>query len=100
MNYLYLLPFQDRKHFKIGISSNNFDRINHLNNLYQLDKEKCLMITSDKTTNIKILEKELLNIFENDECDEFSTDGHTEIRNVKYLNECVDLIKSKHINLK
>jgi hypothetical protein len=98
-NFLYILPFADNKHFKIGISSNNFSRLKILNKLYQIDFTKSYIVYS-KVSNIKILERELLEIFDTDDCDKFYTDGHTEIRNVKYLNECVELIKNKHSNLK
>ena len=45
-NYLYILPFKDKKHFKIGISSNNHSRILHLNRLYDIDLENSFIVHS------------------------------------------------------
>jgi len=98
-NYLYILPFIDGKHFKIGISSKDFTRIKHLNSLYNIDLDKALIVSSSKR-NISLLERELLQIFDKDECDDFNSDGHTEIRHIKYLDECISIIDSKHKNLK
>ena len=98
-NFLYILPFKDQKHFKIGISSKDFSRIKYLNKIYDIDFDKSFIVYS-KERDIKILEKELLEIFDTDECDKFETDGYTEIRNIKYFNECLQIIDSKHENLK
>lgn len=97
-DYLYILPFKDKKHFKIGISSNSYSRIIHLDKIYDIDLENSFIVHSKKR-NISILEKELLTIFEQDDVDNFLSEGHTEIRNVKYLNECLELIRNKHQNL-
>lgn len=97
-DYLYILPFKDKKHFKIGISSNSYSRIFHLDKIYNIDLDNSFIVHSKKR-NIALLERELLMIFEQDDVDNFLTDGHTEIRNVKYLNECLELIQNKHQNL-
>jgi len=98
--YLYLLPFKDKKYFKIGISKNNFNRVYTHNRNYNIDFNKSLIITSVKKSAISILEKELLTIFEPVDIEKFkNVDGYTEIRNIKYFNECLSIIKTKHPNL-
>ena len=97
-NFLYILPFNDGKHFKIGISSNGYSRINHLNKIYDINLNQAYIIHSVKN-NVKMLETELLQIFDKDDCDKFDTDGYTEIRNIKYLDECLSFIQNKHIKL-
>lgn len=98
-NYLYILPFKDKNHFKIGISSKNYTRIKHLDKLYSVNLDKSLIITAGKNSTIKILETELLTIFPKADIYK-NTEGRTEIRDIKYLNECIDYIKQKHKNLK
>jgi hypothetical protein len=97
-NFLYILLFKDNKHFKIGISSKDYSRVKSLNNIYEIDLDKSYLVHSKKS-NITILERELLAIFDQDDCNKFESDGHTEIRNVKYLDECLNIIRNKHLKL-
>lgn len=101
--YLYLLPFKNKKYFKIGISKNNYNRILHHNCTYDIDLNNALIVTSNKTNIIKALEIELLNILpqlnENEITSYIKKDGYTEIRSIKDWNECISIIKNKHSNL-
>ena len=99
-SYLYLLPFKDKKHFKIGISSNNLNRIDKHNNTYGLIKEDCIIVTCEEDRHIKVLEKDLLSIFSENISDFSGLDGHTEIRSIENLKKSLDYIehKSSYIN--
>lgn len=106
-NYIYILPFKDEKYFKIGISSNNLNRVNSHDNTYGIDKNKSLIFEGSKKV-IKALESSLLSICP--PVDVFTgKDGHTEVREIKHLEYCLDFIKfyeskgkivNKEINLK
>jgi hypothetical protein len=94
--YLYLLPFKNSDHFKIGISAKNFTRIFHLNNIYDFDLEQALIVTSENSKIIKILERELLSVFST-QIEEFKgMEGGTEIRDKTYWHQTIDLIESKN----
>lgn len=96
--HLYILPFNDNKFLKIGISlNNNFNRINQLSKLYDINHNNVILITSDNTKNIKLLEKNIKTIINetiNPDNKYYGKDGHTEIRNVKYLNDIINLINT------
>ncbi len=95
--YLYLLPFDNGEHFKIGISTNNDNRIKHHHWQFGLNLDKCLVVTANKDKTIVLLERELLNTFDDEivNIDYSEFDGYTEIRDMSCFNEVVDLIKSK-----
>ena len=99
--YLYLLPFKNSEHFKVGISSNNFSRIFHLNNIYGFDLEKAIIIKSDNTRFVKVLEKEILSLFYQTIVEFEGLEGHTEICNKRHWSQVVDLIttKKKFLNI-
>ncbi|CAL2079540.1 hypothetical protein TD3509T_600089 [Tenacibaculum dicentrarchi] len=90
-NYIYILPFLDGKYFKIGISNNDLRRIKEHDSTYGIDKYKALVFEGKKRV-IKALESSLLSI-----CPEINIfegkDGNTEIREIKYLEYCMDFIK-------
>jgi len=54
--YLYIAPFKNEQYFKIGISSNSNDRLLHLKSIYDLDLSKTIIITTDKTALISIID--------------------------------------------
>ena len=62
--YLYLLPLKKLPFFKVGISSGDFSRINHLNRLYELDLDKALIVKSSNQRLIAVIEREILSVFE------------------------------------
>ncbi|MCG8882890.1 hypothetical protein G1L02_06915 [Tenacibaculum finnmarkense] len=90
-SYIYILPFLNGKYFKIGISNNSLRRIKEHNSTYGIDKDKVLVFEGEKRV-IKALESSLLSI-----CPEINIfkdkDGHTEIRDIKHLEYCMDFIK-------
>lgn len=97
--YLYLIPFEDKKHFKIGISSNNFNRVRKHFKTYNAKESDCLIVTCKKGF-YSTLERELLETFQTPEIKCFSgLDGYTEIRSMGCFEDVLSIIKSKHKNL-
>jgi hypothetical protein len=97
--YLYLLPFADGKHFKIGLSSNGDKRILKMDRAYKVLLDQALIVTSSKPRILKVIENELKISFE--QCDHpyGTTEGHTEIRGIEHFEAAIDLIKQKHASL-
>lgn len=94
MTYLYLLPFKDGVHFKLGISKSLDGRITTHNNNYELDLEKALIVYSNKSIFTLSLEQELLLILKDANYPQ-KIDGHTEIRLMQDFEKALDYIKSK-----
>lgn len=94
--YLYLLAFSDGKLFKIGISRGNFNRVLKHWRAYDINLYESYIVTA-KNEVISAFERELLSIFP--EVDYNKCDGYTEIRDIKYMDEAIDIIKCKHVNL-
>ncbi|GEM_PF-1331260 len=97
-SYLYIMPFDDKKLIKIGVSSNTLARLNCHYKTYALNLENAYIIEGKTNRVIKALETELLSIFPplgnlNE------SDGYTEIRKMKYLPEILSIIERKHPNL-
>lgn len=90
-HYLYILPFKDKKHFKIGISSKSFNRVFVHNKTYEIDFKGSLVYTSKRAT-IKSLEMLLLSTTTQIETF-IGKDGHTEVRCIQELNSCFDILK-------
>lgn len=94
--YLYLLAFSDGKLFKIGISKGNFNRIIKHYRAFDINLYESYIVTA-KNDVISAFERELLSIFP--EIDYNKCDGYTEIRDIKYMNEAIDIMNNKHANL-
>jgi hypothetical protein len=94
--HLYIIPFKDNQHLKVGISlNNNFNRINHLASIYDINHDNIIIYSSDNINNIKLLEKNIKTIInETITLDNihYGKDGHTEIRNIKHLNDINTII--------
>lgn len=94
--HLYILPFNDKQHLKVGISlNNNFNRIKQLSNVYDIDSDNIILYSSDNINNIKLLEKNIKTIINETITPDnihYGKDGHTEIRNVKHLNHINTII--------
>lgn len=94
--HLYILPFNDKQHLKVGISlNNNFNRIKQLSNVYDIDSDNIILYSSDNINNIKLLEKNIKTIINETITPDnihYGKDGHTEIRNVKHLNDINTII--------
>ena len=89
-NYLYILPFNNGGHFKIGISSNNYNRIRQHNSTYKINYSKSLVVQASRD-NVRNLERILLSNIPPTVSDEYSgKDGYTEIRDISYLATCLD----------
>lgn len=97
--YLYLLPFADGKHFKIGLSSRGDKRILKMDRAYKVLLDQALIVTSSKPRILKVIENELKISLE--QCDHpyGNTEGHTEIRSIDHFEAAIDLIKQKHASL-
>ena len=89
--HLYILPFNDKQHLKIGISlTNNFNRIKQLSNVYDIDSDNIILYSSDNINNIKLLEKNIKTIINQTIAPDnihYGKDGHTEIKNIKHINQ-------------
>lgn len=108
--FLYLLKFQKREVMKIGIAK-NIKRIEHLRNVYNdliLDIENSKMVIGNNDSDIKLLEKQLLQ----DYCDFLvlddlsGRDGYTELRNgeifdlvIRDVNDKITKFPSKKLEL-
>lgn len=96
-SYLYLIPFNDNAYFKIGISSGGFDRVIHHNRQFGVNLNKAVIVRGAKRI-IKSIESELLMIFP--KCTHnYKGDGITEIRELKYFGEAIEIIKNKDSRL-
>lgn len=94
MTYLYLLPFKDGVHFKLGISKNLDIRVkNHANN-FDLDLDNSLIVSAKKSVFITSLEQELLLKLDKTDFTSFC-DGYTEIRYMQDFEKALGYIKSK-----
>lgn len=94
MTYLYLLPFKDKKYFKLGISKNLDIRVKNHYNTYDLDLEKSLIVSAKESVFILSLEQELLLILEDAEYPNYY-DGYTEVRFMKDFEKALNYIRSK-----
>jgi hypothetical protein len=93
-SYLYILPFNDNQHFKIGISDRIDSRIGKHNSQYDLNTQNVRLVRSS-SHNIKLLERLLLTVCPALEENKFvGIDGATEIRHVDHLCTCLNQIDS------
>lgn len=94
MTYLYLLPFKDGIHFKLGISKSLEKRIKQHENNFDLDLDKALIVSANESVFILSLEKELLLMLEDSIYPNYY-DGYTEVRFMKDFEKALNYIKSK-----
>ena len=92
--YLYIIRLSNGYIFKIGIGSKDLKRIKTHDKQYGILVEDTLIVEGTKL-QIKHLEGLLLNMFPRDgvpsEYD--GLDGSTELRNNKYYDKCVDILR-------
>lgn len=93
--YLYLLPLKKLPFFKVGISSGDFSRINHLNQLYDFDLDKALIVKSLNHKLITLTEREILSVFEHRISDFKKMDGGSEIRKIEIWDSVIELLNYK-----
>jgi hypothetical protein len=100
--FLYLLPFKNNKHFKFGISSSGFNRIENLNSIYEIDINKSKIYVTENEKLIKYIEKEIKVLFPDNERIYRGKDGWTEIRDIKIFDKVLELLNTrpKFVNLK
>jgi hypothetical protein len=100
-DYLYILPFQSGDYFKIGISSESYNRVLTHHQSFKINLNEVTIVVGTKK-NIRTIERILLSLY-----DEVTNnphegkDGATEIRYNNDLEQCLKDIKywSKRINL-
>ncbi len=96
--HLYIIPFNDNQHLKVGISlNNNFNRIKQLATIYDINHDNIILYSSDNINNIKLIEKNIKTIINETITPDnihYGKDGHTEIRNIKYLNDINNIINT------
>ena len=94
--HLYIIPFNDNQHLKVGISlNNNFNRIKQLASIYDINHDNIILYSSDNINNIKLIEKNIKTIINETITPDnihYGKDGHTEIRNIKHLNDINTII--------
>lgn len=93
--YLYLLPLKKLPFFKVGISSGDFSRINYLNQLYDFDLDKALIVKSLNHKLITLTEREILSVFEHRISDFEKMDGGSEIRKIEVWDSVIELLNYK-----
>ncbi len=94
--HLYLLPFEDKKYFKFGISlTNNYNRIlTHLKT-YDVDYENIMIVESDDKSHIRLIERNINVMVEQILSEDFEydgKDGHTEIRSINQWEKVMEVI--------
>lgn len=95
--FLYLIPFNDGKHFKLGITqSKDLSRIKKLNQIYDVNYEQSLLVSASKARSIQLLEKDLLNIFSGEVQKYKGKDGWTEVRPLSFFTDVIAEIKSRN----
>ena len=98
---LYLLPFENGRHFKFGVTDLNkrgFDRpYLELDPLYEIDFSKALMVTANEKKEVYILENEIKrNYSRYFRTEEYvGKDGASEILPIEYFDEVISFIKEK-----
>ena len=98
--YLYILPFDDDEHFKIGIWGwGDLQRVKNHQSTYGIKKDNSLIITATRNRTIEILERHLLNIFDEQTDKYMWKDGYTEIRHISNLAECISEIYNQNKRL-
>jgi len=95
--FLYLAPFLNKKYFKLGISVNLNSRLKTHDRIYNLDYNKILVVEANKNKTISLIEQELKLIFP--KANVGKVNGYTEIIEMKYFNEVIEVINLKHKNL-
>lgn len=93
--YLYLLPLKKLPFFKVGISSGDFSRINYLNQIYDFDLDKALIVKSSNHKLITLTEREILSVFEHKISDFTKMDGGSEIRKIDVWDSVIELLNYK-----
>lgn len=100
-DYLYILPFVNENYFKIGVSSDNFNRILTHHQSFILNLDSVTIIEGTKK-NIRTIERILLSLYPEIEDNPFlGKDGATEIRHSKDLEQCFNDVNywSERLNL-
>lgn len=92
MNYVYILPLLDGLNMKIGVSEGDLTRLLQHHETYGIiwDQVRILNCRSKKLA-FKV-EKYLLDNIPKPNKKLFKKDGYSEIREVKHLNKCIEII--------
>lgn len=95
MDYLYILPFNDKKHIKVGISSDDITRVITHEEGYNLNLSKVLILKCHRKSLAKKVERFILKNTEKPEsANKYNgIDGYTEIRSIHDLNKIKSIIR-------
>jgi hypothetical protein len=94
MDYFYILPFNDKKHIKVGISSDDITRVITHEEGYSLNLSEILILKCHRRSLAQKVERYVLKNTEKPESSNKynGIDGHTEIRSINDLNKIKGII--------
>ena len=93
MFYVYILPLTDCESMKIGFSTGDLKRIIKHNNTYSIRIDKVKILNCRSKALAQKVEKYLLDNIPEIDRNLISKNGHTELREVKYFNDCINLLR-------
>lgn len=95
--YLYLLPFKGKPHFKFGVSvTSTYKRIKDLSSIYPLDFKNSIVVNSNHVGLVPLLEKQIKCEFRDFAVKDYKgKDGATEILSYDCFEEVLGLIENK-----
>lgn len=98
--YVYILPFSDGIHFKIGKSSESHIRIRKLHRDFKFKIEECKRIKCKKEEMSKLESFLLKTLTKGFEVKDFTSNGCTEIRLMTCYKSVQDYLETKKIEPK
>ena len=95
MNYIYLLPFEDGINYKLGISSNNLNRVFHHHNNYKIKLEEVKLYMCDDRNIVTKTEDYLKKSTKRKYVKKYDgLDGYTEIRSMMTFDRVSNVLES------
>ena len=91
-HFIYFLIFKNNTHFKIGKSKSLFRRIQQHNLQYKIDFQGSYFFKLKDEFEMNISEKLIKNKLKGKQNHNYRADGHTEIFEIKYLNEALSVM--------
>lgn len=84
---LYIIKFEEAEFLKIGITTNLLSRIDQINNavVKEINFKESIIIDSDKNSDIRLLEKNLLRISEKER---FELKSHSKVNGATEFRKC------------
>jgi hypothetical protein len=94
MNYVYILPLIDGINMKIGVSEGDISRIVKHHETYGTIYDKIRIINCRNKKLCFKVEKYLLDNIPKQNRKLYKKDGHTELREIKHFNKCLELLNN------